>query len=410
MNFKELQEKFLTHRWLKPVSVTAGFLVFGIVCGMVDRTALSGDYTPADPVIVVQEVYVDPAPVDPATCPDPTPGMDYKTVGNMMFGTPPASPDSPEAPPATATVFSSRFDTLRVEPPLHLPDPAITTLPEIILPEVLPQEEIVPEEEAEEPATTSDGKPRAKKRTVESRKEAAQKAQNAKTTEKTVKTSKAAQTAKTEKISTNSNGGYTKMQTWKKQYPDVMGYLRIPGTNIDYPVVQSSSNLYYESKGYDKNYSKNGVIWADQDVSSSSSNKVLYGHNWTNYSSAPRIGNPGDVMFAQLTAYQYPTFAQQYPTIQYADAGGDGTYVIFGAFYTTDTSFYLNCSLSPVYLAQKAKQYNHYSIDVDVKETDKVVTLSTCTRYLGSFANQRFIVMARKLRAGESSNVVSISS
>ena len=59
-----------------------------------------------------------------------------------------------------------------------------------------------------------------------------------------------------------------------------------PNTNINYPVVVGPDNLYYSAKGYDKNYSYYGVIWADSDTkfgnrNQISQNTVLYGHNWT---------------------------------------------------------------------------------------------------------------------------------
>ena len=47
---------------------------------------------------------------------------------------------------------------------------------------------------------------------------------------------------------------------------DTIGWIRIPNTNVDYPVVYKAgveNYAYYESKGYDKQYSKDGVIWAD---------------------------------------------------------------------------------------------------------------------------------------------------
>lgn len=194
---------------------------------------------------------------------------------------------------------------------------------------------------------------------------------------------------------------YTKMKTWKDTNSDVIGYLYIPGTNIDYPVVWASSNKYYEHLNIYKQYSRNGVIWADQDVTSKSRNTVIYGHNWTNYSASPRINNPNDVMFAQLTAYQYSSFAQSHSTIKYANEDGEGTYKVFGAIYTTDLNYYFNTNLSATTLYKQAKQNGLYCFDMDVQDSDKILTLSTCTRYLGQFADQRFVVLARKLRLNE---------
>ena len=105
---------------------------------------------------------------------------------------------------------------------------------------------------------------------------------------------------------------------WKAYNNDVVGYLYIPGTNIDYPVVWNADINYYTAKGYDKQYSKNGVLWVNPDWNSTDrtnlpQNTVIYGHNWTNYSANPAIGRSSDVMFAQLTAYHYLDQVKKYP-------------------------------------------------------------------------------------------------
>lgn len=198
-----------------------------------------------------------------------------------------------------------------------------------------------------------------------------------------------------------SGGGYDSMLEWKKKNSDVMGWLTVPGTNIDYAVVQGPTNDYYLEKGYDKQYSYNGVIWADQDVTASSKNTILYGHNWTNYSATPRIGNPSDVMFGQLTSYHYLDFAKEHPVIEYADKNGNANWAIFAAFYTDLHFDYIKTDANVVSLAKEAMSRSMHNFSVDVKSSDKILTLSTCTRAYGKRADQRFVVMARKVRKGE---------
>lgn len=330
--------------WKNPAAVSAGFMAFLAVCGLADRILLASDYILKDPVTEVRRVYVDPEFAQERPIDRNTNSLEH--IGNLTF--PAESDENPTA--AAAASDMTRMSRVR----------------ESIFRSRFESFSVVP---AEQPAQ-----------------------------------SMKAGTPKTVTVSASA-GCFEKMQAWKEQYPDVVGYINIPGTNVDYPVVQASSNLYYEHLDINKNYSVNGVIWADQDVTPSSKNTIIYGHNWTNYSSNPRIGNPNDVMFAQITAYQHQSFAQNHPVIEYANANGDGTWVIFGAFYTQDLNFYINANLSPVYLASKARQSNLYPIDVDVLDTDQVLTLSTCTRYFGNFPNQRFLIMARKLRDGEKLSV-----
>ena len=203
--------------------------------------------------------------------------------------------------------------------------------------------------------------------------------------------------------------GASNIPAWKKVNNDVKGWLRIPNTNISYPVVVGPNNLYYESKDIYKNPSRNGVIWADSDTKFGtgkqiSKNTVLYGHNWTNYTANPQVGRQSDVMFAQLAAFHHLDFAQKTPYVYYSTEDEEMVWQVFAAFYTESQFNYIVSDGSSTYmknLISEAKQRSLHKYNVDVNEKDKILTLSTCTRACGPSPNQRFVVMARKLRPGE---------
>ncbi len=215
-----------------------------------------------------------------------------------------------------------------------------------------------------------------------------------------------------------SASGWNNIASYQQLNSDVKGWLKIPGTNIDYPVLFNSYDVnYYLEKDVYKQYSRNGVIWADPATyfgtsSTMSRNTVLYGHNWTNYSATPRITSPSDVMFAQLTSYHYLDFAQQHPYIYYSTADQEMTWVVFACFYT-DLDFIYNwanpddATLAGIISGAKAR--SRFNINVDVNTSDKLLTLSTCTRAYGKSDKQRFVVMARLLRPGETTGGVSMT-
>ena len=214
------------------------------------------------------------------------------------------------------------------------------------------------------------------------------------------------------------SSGAANIAYWRGVNSDVVGWLRVPGTNIDWPVVQNTQDVnYYTHLGYDKQYSYNGVIWTNPSTRTSasasglSSNKVIYGHNWTNYSAAPRVGYSGDVMFAQLTAYHWLSMAQSYPYFYYSTVeGGEFPVKIFACFYT-ELAFQYNVAEGDMnYIISEARRRSRHSFDVDVNSSDKIVTLSTCTRAYGQTSNQRFVVMGRLLRPGESIGPVTVTS
>lgn len=70
-------------------------------------------------------------------------------------------------------------------------------------------------------------------------------------------------------------------ETLKKQNPDTVAWIKIEGTTINYPIVQSTDNDYYLHKDFNKEYSTCGWIFMDYKNSEKmiDKNTVLYGHN-----------------------------------------------------------------------------------------------------------------------------------
>lgn len=199
--------------------------------------------------------------------------------------------------------------------------------------------------------------------------------------------------------------GVANIATWKNTNSDTIGWLKVPGTNINYPVVQGPYTNYYTSLGYNKQYSKQGVIWADSACGFNgglSSNTVLYGHNWTNYGAVPRIGSPSDTHFAQLTAFQHLSFAKSHPTIWFSTEGNEMQWQIFAAFYTDIDFNYISASGGQG-IIDGAKARSEHIYDVPVSSSDKILTLSTCTRRFGSSNRQRFVIMAKLVDSASSS-------
>ncbi|MEG0752660.1 MAG: sortase [Angelakisella sp.] len=212
--------------------------------------------------------------------------------------------------------------------------------------------------------------------------------------------------------------GYTaqdKLSYWQSVNNDTIGYLYIPGTNISHAVVQNTSDVnYYTKRGYDKQSSYYGVLWTNPDTNSSgssanmSSNTVIYGHNWTNYSSNPRIRSSNDIMFGQLTSYHHLAMAKSYPYFYYSTAQEAMTFKIFACFYAEPAFGYNQTEGNTQYIVEEALRRSRHDFNVDVSGSDKIITLSTCTRAYGATSNQRFVVMGRLLRPGESITPVDV--
>lgn len=66
-----------------------------------------------------------------------------------------------------------------------------------------------------------------------------------------------------------------------RENPETVGWLRIPGTGIDYPIVQGRDNDYYLSHGFDRKKSMDGAIYLDYESQGDfvGRNNIIYGHN-----------------------------------------------------------------------------------------------------------------------------------
>ena len=205
-----------------------------------------------------------------------------------------------------------------------------------------------------------------------------------------------------------SGGNYSAMaRQWRRNVNnDIRAWIRVPGTNINYAVCYHPDVDYYTHRGYYKESSYMGVIWTNGGTNFGtrneiSKNTVLYGHNWTNVSANPRIASPGDTMFAQLTGYHHLSVAQANPYIYYSTEDDDMIFKVFACFYT-DLSFNYISTAGGQNIIDEAIRRSRHKFNVDVNSSDKILTLSTCTRAYGQTSNQRFVVMGRLLRPGES--------
>lgn len=208
------------------------------------------------------------------------------------------------------------------------------------------------------------------------------------------------------------------MSTYEEQYEqnnDLIGWITIDGTPIDYPVVQAEDNIYYLDKDINHEFTKNGSIFADYQCEFTSrtrpANIILYGHNMKTGPS-----------FAKLTTY-YPWYTgtaslQQYltsPTVKFDTIWAEGTYKIFGAMFVNTKEehgevfkYYKQRKITSqeefyTYIAKIMDRSVFYT-DVDLEYGDELLTLSTCYYPVGQI-DTRFVVFARRVREGESEEV-----
>ena len=175
---------------------------------------------------------------------------------------------------------------------------------------------------------------------------------------------------------------------------DMVGWIQIEGTGIDYPVMQTPADPnYYLKHDFEKNYTDYGCpfMQADCDVLCPSDNLIIYGHNM-------KTGT----IFGCLTEYRKGDYYQEHPFIEFDTVYGDAKYEVFGAFtidVVNDTSFIYN-----QYIDMDEDTYNRYvdqvisrsDVDSGIRPSygEQLLTLSTCEY---SSANGRYVVVARRV-------------
>ena len=79
-------------------------------------------------------------------------------------------------------------------------------------------------------------------------------------------------------------------------------------------------------------------------------------------------------------------------------------------FYTDINFYYIDENPADLTdLTDEAKSRSIFDFDVDVTSSDKILTLSTCTRVYGKRSDQRFVIMAKLMPAGAALKEVSVS-
>ena len=178
------------------------------------------------------------------------------------------------------------------------------------------------------------------------------------------------------------------------QNSDLVGWITVPGTRIDYPVMQTKDNPnFYLKHAFDKSYSSYGVPYMQENCDVGiSDNLVLYGHHMNNGS-----------MFSDLCKYESEDFYREHKTIRFDTLDSFGEYEVIAAFKTVayseeDFKYYhfVNAESAEAfdgYIA-RCKALALYNTGVTAEYGDQLITLSTCEY---SRTNGRMVVVAKLL-------------
>lgn len=178
-----------------------------------------------------------------------------------------------------------------------------------------------------------------------------------------------------------------------EQNQDMIGWIAIPGTGIDYPVMQSPDRPnYYLNHNFEKQRSNYGVPYAAEGsgIDPQSDNITIYGHRM-------KSGK----MFGELGKYKDEAFWREHPTIRFDTRAGFGVYEIIAVFKVNPADFpyhqFINATDEAEFDAyvRRCKAISFYDTDLTAAYGDKLISLSTCEK---SERNGRLVVMAKMVQ------------
>ena len=181
------------------------------------------------------------------------------------------------------------------------------------------------------------------------------------------------------------------LSAYLAQNPDFVAWLRIPGTNVDYPVVQTDNPDYYLNHTFSGKSSVVGTLFslADADYAAPGRNIAIYGHH---------LRSSGEKMFTSLMRYKNPDFYEDNQTVMLDSLYRHREYTIFavmnmkvGDWEPSRTTFSGDAAFMA--FVNRAKSESLYDTGVEVGADDHILTLITCDR---SYAGKegRLVILA----------------
>ncbi|WP_216828372.1 class B sortase [Alkalihalobacterium elongatum] len=172
---------------------------------------------------------------------------------------------------------------------------------------------------------------------------------------------------------------------------NTIGWITVPNTSIDYPVVQTNDNDYYLDHNFQHSKSDAGAIFMDfrNTPDLSDRHSIIYGHHM-------RDGS----MFKGLLNYENEDFFVNNRTITIQSLAEETEWEVFSAYVTATDFYYIVTDFSSdkeyldfLHLVQKKSQIQLN--DINITHEDQLLTLSTCAY---DFDDARFVVHARRIQ------------
>lgn len=176
----------------------------------------------------------------------------------------------------------------------------------------------------------------------------------------------------------------------KEQNEDIYAWITVPGTQVDYPVLQSETDNYYLDYNLDHTKGYPGCLYTNacNQKDFSDYHTIIYGHNMKN-----------DTMFGSLHDFEEETFFEEHDTIYVYTEEKRLTYEIYETVKYSDayipSQYNVNSAEGRDRFLQETGEYlddgvSHVRENAEIGGEDRLLTLSTC---VGGESSRRFLVI-----------------
>ena len=161
----------------------------------------------------------------------------------------------------------------------------------------------------------------------------------------------------------------------KQTNSDTIAWLKVNGTNIEYPVVKTTNNDYYMTHSFDKSYNSVGWVFMDykDKFDGTDNNMVVYAHNRRDGSMFGTLKN--------ILTEEWQNNEENF-TIPFITENEKAKYQVFSVYRIESEDYYITTNFGTDNEFQKfidtIKSRSNKDFNVDVSIEDNILTLSTC--------------------------------
>lgn len=169
---------------------------------------------------------------------------------------------------------------------------------------------------------------------------------------------------------------------------NIVGWLKIENTNIDYPVVQAQDNEFYLDHDFYGKRNSQGSIFMDfrNRIDLDNKHTIIYGHHMKNRT-----------MFDDLSFFRDKEFFEKNKTFMMKSLYEEHTYQIFSTHVYENDPYIIKTRFNNdefLLFIQLIKEKAEYDTGVNITDDDQVLTLITCSY---DFKDARYVVHAKKI-------------